>query len=79
MEQIRVSRQGLIESITVTGELDRSNVGALDEALRSALYGTTTSCLLDLSQLTFMDSSVVHTGAVVEGGTGERTKGPSDD
>lgn len=61
VEEIRVSREGTIESITVTGELDLSNVGALDEALRSALSGTTISCLLDVSQITFMDSSVVHT------------------
>jgi anti-anti-sigma factor len=57
---IRVSRQGKIESITVTGEIDLSNVAALDDALRSALSGTTISCLLDLSLVEFMDSSVVH-------------------
>jgi anti-sigma B factor antagonist len=61
MEEIRVSRQGSIEAITVTGELDLSNVAALDEALGNALSGTTKSCLLDLSEITFMDSSVIHT------------------
>jgi len=60
VEDIRVSRQGKIESITVTGEIDLSNVAALDDALRSALSGTTVSCLLDLSLVEFMDSSVVH-------------------
>lgn len=61
VENIHVSREGNIESITVTGEIDLSNVAALDEALHGALSGTTTSCLLDLSQVEFMDSSVVHT------------------
>jgi anti-anti-sigma factor len=61
MEDIRVSREGSIESITVTGEIDLSNVAALDEALRSALSGATMSCLLDLSEVGFMDSSAVHT------------------
>jgi anti-sigma B factor antagonist len=61
MEEIRVARQGSIEAIAVTGELDVSNVAALDEALGNALSGTTKSCLLDLSEVTFMDSSVIHT------------------
>jgi anti-anti-sigma factor len=61
MEEICVSRHGSIEAITVTGELDLSNVGALDEALANALSGTTKSCLLDLSEISFMDSSVIHT------------------
>lgn len=61
MDDVRVSRQGKIETITVAGEIDVSNVAALDEALRRALSGTTISCLLDLSLVEFMDSSVVHT------------------
>jgi anti-sigma B factor antagonist len=61
MAEIRVARQGSIEAISVTGELDLSNVARLDEALGNALSGTTKSCLLDLSEITFMDSSVIHT------------------
>jgi anti-sigma B factor antagonist len=61
VEQIRRSYEGPIETIEVTGEIDMSNVDALDEALRSALSGESPSCLLDLSELSFMDSSVVHT------------------
>ena len=60
MEDIRVSHLGSIEVVTVTGEIDLSNVAELDDALQNALSGTTTSCLLDLSEVTFMDSSVVH-------------------
>ena len=60
MEGIRISREDGIKSITVGGEIDLSNVAALDDALRSVLSGDTTSCLLDLSGVTFMDSSVVH-------------------
>jgi anti-anti-sigma factor len=61
MMDIRVSRQRNIDSIAVTGEIDMSNVAALDEALHSTLSGTTRSCLLDLSEIAFMASSVVHT------------------
>ena len=61
VNDIRVSRQGRVESIMVMGEIDLSNVAALDDALRTALSGTAASCLLDLSEITFMDSSVVHT------------------
>lgn len=60
VEDIRRSYEGPIESIVVTGEIDLSNVDSLDEALRGALSGESPSCLLDLSELTFMDSSVVH-------------------
>ena len=60
MEDIRVSHEGGIESVTVRGEIDLSNVAALDDALRNVLSGDTTSCLLDLSEVTFLDSSVVH-------------------
>jgi anti-anti-sigma factor len=37
-----------------------SNVEALDDAVRSVLSDESSSCLLDLSGLTFMDSTVVH-------------------
>jgi anti-sigma B factor antagonist len=60
MEDIRVSHRGNIEVVTVTGEIDLSNVADLDDALQNALSGASTSCLLDLSEVTFMDSSVVH-------------------
>ena len=60
MHEISHSTHGSIESIIVTGEVDTSNVSDLDDALRRALCGTTASCLLDLSEVTFMDSSVVH-------------------
>ena len=52
--------EGSIESVTVTGEYDLSNVAKLDDALRSVLSSNTTSCLLDLSGVTFMDSTVVR-------------------
>jgi anti-anti-sigma regulatory factor len=37
-----------------------SNVDALDDALRVALSDETTSCLLDLSEVTFLDSTVIR-------------------
>ena len=53
-------REGTVDVVEVLGEIDVSNVAALDEALRAALSDETTSCLLDLSQLEFLDSSVVN-------------------
>lgn len=61
VEEIRVARHGRIESVTVSGEVDVSNVAALEDALREALSDTTNSCLVGLSEVAFMDSSVVHT------------------
>jgi anti-sigma B factor antagonist len=60
MMEIRVTRAGTIDVVQVVGEVDLSNVGELDDALREALADDTTSCLLDLSQLSFLDSSVVQ-------------------
>ena len=58
--EIEVTRSGSIDVVAVRGEVDISNVDELNEALRAALLDETTSCLLDLSAVTFMDSSVVH-------------------
>lgn len=60
MEEITTLREGTVDVVEVLGELDMSNVHALDEALKAALSDHTTSCLLDLSQLRFLDSTVVH-------------------
>lgn len=59
MEEITTRREGTVDVVEVLGELDVSNVAALDEALKAALSDQTTSCLLDLSQLEFLDSSVI--------------------
>jgi anti-sigma B factor antagonist len=56
---ITVTREGAIDVVAVTGERDMSNVDALDDAVRTVLSDETTSCLLDLSALTFMDSTVI--------------------
>lgn len=60
MSQILASRDGTIDVLRATGEYDLSNVDDLNEALRQSLLDETTSCLLDLSELEFMDSSVIH-------------------
>jgi anti-anti-sigma factor len=59
MEEITTRREGTIDVVEVLGELDMSNVHALDEAIEAALSDQTTSCLIDLSQLSFLDSTVV--------------------
>jgi anti-anti-sigma factor len=60
MNEITLTRDGAVDTVVVTGERDMSNVEALDEAVRSVLSDESTSCLLDLSGVTFMDSTVVH-------------------
>jgi anti-anti-sigma factor len=61
VDEISVTREGGIDIVAVAGEYDMSNVDALNDALQKVLSDETTSCLLDLSAVTFMDSSVVHT------------------
>jgi anti-sigma B factor antagonist len=60
MDDISVTHEGGIAIVGVTGERDLSNVDALNDALKAVLSDQTTSCLLDLSGLTFMDSTVIH-------------------
>jgi anti-anti-sigma factor len=60
MDEITVTRDGAVDTVIVTGERDMSNVEALDDAVRTVLSDESTSCLLDLSGLTFMDSTVIH-------------------
>ncbi|HET7429244.1 MAG TPA: STAS domain-containing protein [Gaiellales bacterium] len=61
MAEIRALRDGSVDVIRPTGEYDLSNVDELNEALRASLSDETSSCLLDLTDVTFMDSSVIHT------------------
>lgn len=60
MEEIRVSQIGSIDVLEAHGELDMSNVDVLNKALQTALSDDTTSCLLDLSGLAFLDSTVIN-------------------
>jgi anti-anti-sigma factor len=59
-DDISVTREGRIDIVVVTGERDMSNVGALNDVVNEVLSDDSTSCLLDLSGLGFMDSSVIH-------------------
>jgi anti-anti-sigma factor len=60
VNDIRITRHGDVDTIQAVGEFDLSNIEALDEALKAALSGgSTASCLLDLSAVTFMDSTIV--------------------
>lgn len=60
MAEILVTRAGTVDVIRPIGEYDLSNVDELNDALRSSLSDETSSCLLDLSDVEFMDSSVIH-------------------
>jgi anti-anti-sigma factor len=57
---VRVDHSGTVDVVEAHGELDMANVNELNDALRNALSDDTTSCLLDLSSVTFLDSSVIH-------------------
>ena len=60
MNEVKVSRQDSIDVLEALGEFDMSNVDVLNNAIKAALSDDTTSCLLDLSGLTFLDSTVIH-------------------
>ena len=60
VEEINTCRDGTIEVVEALGELDMSNVEALNGALKLALSDETTSCLLDVSGLDFLDSTVIY-------------------
>lgn len=61
VEELNVSQDGAIDVVEALGELDMSNVAALNKALKAAFSDETTSCLLDLSGLDFLDSTVINT------------------
>jgi anti-anti-sigma factor len=60
MDEVKVSQQDSIDILEALGEFDMSNVDVLNKAIKAALSDDTTSCLLDLSGLAFLDSSVIH-------------------
>jgi anti-anti-sigma factor len=60
MDGVSVTREGAIDIVSLAGEYDLSNVDALNDALQEVLSDETASCLLDLSGVSFMDSSVIH-------------------
>jgi anti-anti-sigma factor len=61
VQEIKTRREGTIEVVEALGELDMSNVGLLNDALKVALSDEKTSCLLDLAELDFLDSTVIKT------------------
>lgn len=60
VKEITVYPDGGIEVVEAVGELDMSNVALLDDALKAALSNDSSCCLLDLSGLAFLDSSVIN-------------------
>jgi anti-anti-sigma factor len=60
VDEIQITRHGTVDAVKVIGEFDLSNVDGLDDALQKVLSDDTRSCLLDLSEVTFIDSTVVH-------------------
>ena len=46
--------------LTLTGELDLSRTGELDEMVAAAMEGDRVDIIVDLSEVTFMDSSALR-------------------
>jgi anti-anti-sigma factor len=60
LAQIRVEERGTIVVVTVTGEIDVSNVDLVARRTTSSVENSATALLLDLSAVDFMDSTGVH-------------------
>jgi anti-anti-sigma factor len=58
--EIEVSRSGTITVIRLRGEYDLADVEQLNRQLRTAFADEASSCLLDLSPATFIDSSIIN-------------------
>jgi anti-sigma B factor antagonist len=59
MSAIKASRAGDATIIAVSGELDLASADQLDEAIRDAEKGATGWIVVDLEDLSFMDSTVL--------------------
>jgi anti-anti-sigma factor len=70
-------RAGAVHSVLLTGELDLANAEAVEHELLGVEAGDAGSIVLDLSGLTFMDSSgirlLVHAAARSSAGSGRLT------
>jgi anti-sigma B factor antagonist len=55
--RFKLSKNGTAETLFVAGELDISSAPAFEQAVSQALDGQGQEFRLDMSQLTFMDSS----------------------
>jgi anti-sigma B factor antagonist len=66
----KFSKNGTAETLFVAGELDLSSAGALEKAVSQVLDGQGQEFRLDMSRLTFMDSTgakaLVHVHEQVE-------------
>jgi anti-anti-sigma factor len=60
VDEISVTREGAIDIVSLAGEYDLSNVDTLNDTMQKVLSDETASCLLDLSGVTFMSSTLVH-------------------
>lgn len=61
MGEVSVARDGTVDVLAAHGEFDMANIEVLNRTLRDALSDDTSSCLLDLAAVAFLDSSVIHT------------------
>ena len=61
MAEVSATRNGTVDVLAAHGEFDLANIEILNRALRDALSDDTSSCLLDLADVAFLDSSVIHT------------------
>jgi anti-sigma B factor antagonist len=72
--EIARSRSGATVTVTLRGELDIATAPLLWESLTEVAVGAAETVLLDLSQLTFIDSSGLHALAAAYDALGERLR-----
>jgi anti-sigma B factor antagonist len=56
---VRAAREGGIDVIALSGEHDISNVAEFERAITAALTDEATSCLVDLAEVSFIDSAII--------------------
>jgi anti-anti-sigma factor len=60
VKEITTYRNGTIDIVEASGEVDMSNVDGMDKALKAALSKDASSCLLDMCAVEFADSTVIQ-------------------
>jgi anti-anti-sigma factor len=57
--EVRTAREGGVDAIALSGERDISTVAEFERAITAALTDEATSCLVDLTEVSFIDSSII--------------------
>lgn len=60
LAQLVVGSEGDVLAVTLSGEIDMSNVADLEAAIERAMPNTAYGMVLDLSELTYLDSAGIR-------------------